>query len=234
MKSFIVLCMVLSLIPSKASAQMKPPSITVRGEATISAKPDYSRITVAVVTGGGSASEATSTHQVRTTRATAEIRKLKDMGIDTERSWFRLGQDRSSSPLNDGLPQPGSRAQFTATTTYELKSTKVDLVNTVVTQLAATGLFEVYSLAFETENPRAVGDRAREAAFLHARMQAEVYALAANVRLGQVIEIVDQEGRQGPVPMAEIQRGNSVEIIPPAQVSINAAVTVTWQIVPRE
>lgn len=98
-------------------------------------------------------------------------------------------------------------------------------------KLAGSGLFEIYNLRFALGDNTKMLDAARRNAVLDARRRAEIYAEAAGVRIGDVIEISDSE-RGSPIPMKQAPFARGMAVTPPETLDVNASVTMTWRIRP--
>jgi len=81
-------------------------------------------------------------------------------------------------------------------------------------------------------------DIARRGAVQDARRQAELYAEAAGVKLGRLVEIRDgvahpYGGMREEAPMAMAARGSEpVPVVPPATLSYTATIQMVWEIAP--
>jgi uncharacterized protein YggE len=188
-------------------------------------------MTVEVVTKGKSLDAATAAHRARAQRAVDALRDMKKDGLEIERSVFRLNEVRPT-------PRPSANqgrveTEYRATTTFELKSTRLDKIDGTVTALAATGLFEVRNLRFGIDEKSPGMKAARKNAVDDARDRATTYADAAGVQLGDILRIDDTESR-GPrafAVSAPTMRG--VQVVPPETLALSASVTMTWWIVAK-
>jgi len=209
--------------------------LTVKGEGRVEVKPDYVRFFATVSTKGRSLAETAAAHEERATRAFSVLQGLKGAGAGIITTSFTINQDRP--PLPQGrppTPEKPPEPPFTAVTNFDLRVKPVDGLNGVVTKLASSGLFEVQRVSFQVEEERSALNRARRAAMLDARDQAEAYADAGGVRLVEVIEISDGAA----IPLnateaADLARSPYVQIVPPAVVAFTASVKVVWRIAPR-
>ena len=93
------------------------------------------------------------------------------------------------------------------------------------------------SLSWGLDKQEEGADEARRAAVRDARRQAEVYAEAAQVKLGRLLEIRDGTARpfepDMPMPMRMAAKApEAVPIVPPATVRYRADVQMVWEIAP--
>ncbi len=129
-------------------------------------------------------------------------------------------------------PPTRSETPFTALTSVTLRTDSIDRLNDIASRLAAPGLFEIGRITFSVNAGRTALNEARRAAVLDAREQARIYAEAADLKLVEIVSITDGEARP-PDGYADMPMPRFVQIIPPAKVDFEAAVTITWRIAPR-
>jgi uncharacterized protein YggE len=232
MKSFC-LAAALAAAPIAALAQpaapAREPILSVRGEGTAEAKPDNARVTLRVVSSAPTLAAAMAAHQGRA----ADARRLLDAaaadGASIESSTFSAGE-ASQGPQPRGGEAPRV-PRYDAVTIFTVTLGHLDRVDAVVARLAASGLFEVQGLAFGVADERAPMNEARRKAVADARAQAETYAEAAGLRLGDIVELTDGGGRPTPFRMAAA--APSAQIQPPETLSFTASVGISWSIAPR-
>jgi uncharacterized protein YggE len=236
---FYLLALVTWAAPAHAQPQARDPGkgaiLTVRGQSRVEMKPDYARLRATVSTKAPSLEEAARAHQDRATRALAILKDVSAEGIDIEQSTFSLGQDQ---PV--GVPAAARSAErkqpplsFRAKTEFLLKMNAIDSLNTVMTKLSLSGLFEVFSAYFGVKDERAALNQARRQAVADAREQAAAYADAAGLQLVEIVAITDGEASPSPDGKADLPLTRFVQIIPPRTVAFDAAVNITWRIAPR-
>jgi uncharacterized protein YggE len=232
MRLFITLLALLLSLPALAQPAPPPPphdraTITVHGDGKSEAAPDYAAISADVVTTASSLETASKNHRERATRAAAALKALAAKGLEIKSSTFRL--DRVAHPAVAGQRPPAP--EYRAVTSFSLKTRKIDAVDDIVTAIAATGLFEVHNLNFALDENTKALDAARKDAVTDARARATVYAEAAGVQLGDVLEISDTERRvpymRAAAPMA-LER--KMQVTPPETLTVHANVTITWRL----
>lgn len=237
MRRFIALLAIVFSLPVSFSAlaQPAPPppleraTITVQGEGRSEAPPDYAAINADLITTAPSLEAVTRAHRERAAKAAETLKALAPNGLAIESSTFRLDRVNQSPVAGQKPPAP----EFRAMTSFSLKTKRVDAIDDTVTKIAATGLFEIHALRFALdENSKAI-DTARRNAVLDARHRADVYAEAAGVQVGDVVEISDSERRYpAPVRQMSLARGD-VQVTPPETLDVQASVTITWRIKPK-
>jgi uncharacterized protein YggE len=73
-------------------------------------------------------------------------------------------------------------------------------------------------------------DEARVKAIEDARRKAEIYAKAANVRIGAPVSI-SEEGSAGPIPMRASFKANAPAQVAPGEETLRVSVSVSYEIV---
>jgi uncharacterized protein YggE len=228
--SAILILAMSSGIAAAQSANQSGPMLITHGQGRVQVPPDHARLTVAVVTKRDTLDAATAAHRNRAQRAVDALRGLKSDGLTIEQSSFALNEVRV--PPRPNTRQDQEKPQYQATTTFELKLTRMDAVDHAVTAVAATGLLEVRSLSFGIEDNNAGLNAARKKAVEDARARATTYAAAAGVQLGNVTRIEDS-GATGPREFAmRAAAAPGVQVIPPESLMLTASVTMTWRIKP--
>jgi uncharacterized protein YggE len=132
------------------------------------------------------------------------------------------------------VPRPGQKqapAEYRAVTTFAVKVNKLDALNEAVSSIAATGLFEIRNIRYGINNEERAIDDARRAAVKNARRQAEVYADAAGVKLGEILEIFDGMAQNLGSEAALRAATPNVQLSPPETIPFRAAVNIKWRIV---
>lgn len=220
--------LLLAAFPSFAQPVFdRGPSITVRGDGRAEVPPDIARLSVEVITRGRTLEGATAAHKERAAKAAAALRALDKDGLVIEQSNFRLDQMRQPAPQQG----PRAETEYQAVTSFELKAMKLDAIDALITKIAETGLFEMRSVRYGLDEKNNALDIARRNAVADARNRSKVYADAAGVQLGEIVEITDSEPRllrEMAAPMA----ARGMQVAPPENISVTANVTMTWRIRP--
>lgn len=233
---------------TSASSQTAPqearrdPLMTVLGKGRYEVKPDLARAAVTVTTEGKTLESVGNPHQERATRASKALQELRVLGLEVEKSSFRVDERRVQRPVPP-MQQPQRYETvvegYTATTTFSLKSSAMDKLNEVITKLADTNLFQIQSVRFQASQERAALNQARRAAMLDAKEQALAYAEPVELELKEIVAITDGEAETPdgyadlPARRAPPAGSSTVQIVPPATLEFTASVNVTWRIAPR-
>jgi uncharacterized protein YggE len=225
----LTLLLMLPVLPASAqpAGSDRGPIISVRGDGRAEVPPEIARLSAEVVTRGRTLQAATDAHKARATQAAAALKSLAKDGVMIEQSVFRLDQLRQPPPPQGA---PRNEIEYQAVTSFQIKLTKLAEIDAAITAIAATGLFEVQNLRFALDDKSNALDIARRNAVADARNRAKVYAEAAGVQLGEVIEITDSEPRMFRDIAAAPMAARSVQVAPPENIAVTAGITMTWRI----
>lgn len=232
MRMQIAAALMAACLVGTAAAQTAPAAesfLTITGDAQVHVPPDFAECSAEVVTRVESLEAATHKHTERAAHAAATLRALAKLGVSVERSTFRL------EPLRPGAAPKGKAAltEYRAVTAFAVRFSRIDALDEAVSAIAAAHVFEVRSIRYGVKDEQRVLDEARRAAVKNARRQADVYADAAGVQLGEILEMTD--GNAGGLGSEAALRmpAPSVQITPPATIPFRAAITIKWRIKPR-
>lgn len=208
-------------------------TISVMGTGEAELKPDFARILVTVATEADTVAQATSANRVATERVLARIQGLGIAREDIRTANFQVFQTpQQVEPEGRQVKVP----RFSANHQLRITTRDLDGVGRLTGEILASGDMTFQSVSFGLDRQEEGGDRAREAAVRDARRQAEIYAAAAGVTLGRLLEIRD--GSVHPFePQPEMRMGmalatssEAVPIVPPATIRYTANVQLVWEI----
>jgi len=214
---------------AQAQPTARDPFITVAGEGRVNVAPDYAEFFADVVTRADSLQAATQQHTQRAGKAADALRGMARHGVSIESSSFRLEQNRFPPPRPATQKRPPP--EYRAITTFAVKVNKLDALNDAISSIAAVGVFEIGTNRYGSNNEeRAIYD-SRRAAVNDARRQAEVYADAAGVKLGEILEIFDGLAQNLGSEARLRAAAPNVQVSPPATIPFRAAINIKWRLV---
>lgn len=160
--------------------------IRVTGEGKASAAPDMATIHTGVVTQAATAAEALAANNVKMEQIMATLKDLKIAEKDTQTSSFNVSPVYEHN--RDGRTAPRIVA-YQVSNQLQVKVRKLADLGRALDALVSSGSNQLGGVSFELADPKPMLDKARTAAVNDAQARAELYAKAAGVRVGQVIEI---------------------------------------------
>ena len=201
--------------------------ITVQGVGQVDAAPDMATIQAGVTAQGDTAAEALN----QTSAATANVLEtLAEAGIEPRDVQTR---GLSLNPLWTSRKASGAPeiAGYEARNTVMVRVRALDRLGVLLDAVVESGANQFHGLTFGVRNPKPLQDEARALAVKDALDRAALYAEAAGVALGDIVEISELGGGGGPRPMA-IERMAVADSVPIAagELTLSASVTVVFEI----
>jgi len=221
-------CLAAGFATTSARADaLPPPTISVTGEATITAPPDLARIDAGVTTDAKTAHEASSANNDAMGKV---LLALKGAGIsekDYQTSQVSLQPQYSSS---QSRPGPNVLTGYRATNRVTIKVRDILKVASVIDAVVGAGANDLGGISFTVSNASKLLDDARSQAIADARRKAEIYAKAAGVTLGAPVSIAE-EGTPAPVMYRRAAAPMAAGApIAPGEETLRVTVGVSWAI----
>jgi uncharacterized protein len=217
-----------ALLAAPALAQTMPPaSISVTGEATLSAPPDLAEVDGGVTSDAKTAREASEANNAAMGKV---LLALKAAGInEKDFQTSRLSLQPQSAP---GRAGPSTIVGYRASNRVTIRLHDVTKVASVIDTMVGAGANDIGGINFMVSQASKLLDDAREQAVADARRKAEIYAKAAGVTLGAPLSITEG-GSPGPMPFRKMAGGMAAGA-PVAQGEETLAITVSvsWAIKP--
>jgi uncharacterized protein len=220
----IALLAIASASPAGAQIEKLLNIITVTGEGEVAIAPDLAILGAGVTTTGKTAREASEANAKMMTSVMAALKAAGIAEQDVETSWLSL------HPVRDSTRNELRITGFQASNQVTVKLREVAKTAEVVDRLVSAGANDIAGIHFVVSSPSKPLDRAREAAIADARRKAEVYAKAANVQLGAVVNI-SEEGSvvPGPIPMRSAKAAEATPVSPGEQMQ-RISVSVSYEL----
>jgi uncharacterized protein len=208
------------------AAETATPTVTVSGEAQISVTPDLAQIDGGVTTEAKTAREASEANN----RAMAAILPaLKAAGIaenDVRTSRLSLFPQSSPSKVN----APPQITSYRASNRVTVRIRDVAKIAATIDALVAAGANEIGGINFMVSQESKLLDDARAKAVEDAKRKADIYAKAANIRLGAAVSISEDGAGDGPRPMSSARFKAAPAVIAPGEETLRVSVSVSYEI----
>ncbi len=235
-RTLLALAALLLALPALAQApSAKPATTSVTGAAEVQLRPDFAHLHATVGTTGDTVGQATDGNRAATERVLARLQALGVKREDVRTLDLQVFQTPT------GVDREGREVRvprFTANHRLRVTTRDLEGVGRLTGEILSVGDLTFQHLAWGLDRQDEGLDEARREAVRNARRQAEVYAGAADVRLGRLLEIRDgdtpsyrPEADAAPMRMAAAP-GPGLAIVPPASVRAAASVQMVWEIVP--
>jgi uncharacterized protein YggE len=234
MKSLFLSIAVVFILTWPADAQQRDnrprtPSITVNGEATISAEPDQAQIDIGVVTQARSAPEASKDNAERLSRVLAEVKKLLGKGDEVKTSGYSL------TP-NYRYPQGGKPeiVGYTASNTVRIKTNTLDLVGKLIDTSMQAGANNVNRLVFTLKDEQGAQLEALRQASAKAKVKAEAVAASLGLKVVKIASITEGERTIQPIfrqaMSARAEAAQAPTPVEPGTVEVRSTVSLTAEV----
>jgi uncharacterized protein YggE len=214
------------MLAAPALAQVSPiATITVSGEAQVSAPPDLAQIDAGVSTEAKTAREASEANNAAMGRV---LLALKGAGIEEKDfQTSRLSLQPQYAPNRSG---PNAVVGYRAANRVTIKLRDIGKVAGTIDILVGAGANELGGINFMVTAASKLLDDAREQAMADARRKAEIYARAAGVTLGSPVSI-SEEGAPGSAPFRKMAAGMAASApVAQGEETLHVTVSVSWAI----
>lgn len=228
---------VLALVPLSLLAACKPMvqaeeprTMTVSGEGFVMAKPDMAEISVGVLSQGRSAGEALAENTKRMNQLFAIIKGLGIEDKDIQTSNFSV-TPRYAAPDPSAPGRQMTIAGYDASNDLSVRIRDLSKLGDALDRfVTAAGANNLRGISFDFANPDPLLDEARKNAVAEARRKAELYAQAAEVKLGPVRSIGESGGYYPKAAYAGRAMAMEASAVPtaPGETRVSANVTLTF------
>jgi len=171
--------------------------IEVTGEGSVSAAPDFARVTLGVATTGKTAGEAMGANAKA---ANALVSLIKSEGIapaDIQTSEVSISPMFSRPSQNQETPP--TITGYSVSNNVGVTIRDIPRLGSLLDKAVTAGANSIYGASFGHNDPSALLDKARPLAVADARRKAEIYANAGGARIGRLMALTEEAGRQPPV-----------------------------------
>jgi hypothetical protein len=206
-----------------------PRTLTVSGLGEASGRPDMAILSIGVETRAPTAAEALKQNAAKM-RATLD--RLKKRGVAEK---DMQTQNLSVNAVYDYETRPGSPriVGYQAANMLAVKLRDLDKAGAIVDEAVGDGANSLGGFSLTFADPDPVMNRARADAIADARGKAELYAKAAGVSLGPILQITDSIFfTPPPVPYMERAMAADAKATPvvPGETTLSANVTLVYEI----
>jgi uncharacterized protein len=168
--------------------------VEVSGEGSVGAAPDFARVTLGVTSTGKNAGEAMAANAKE---ANALVSLIKAEGIapaDIQTSQLSI------APMF-AQPSPGQQTApaitgYSVSNNLTLTLRDIPRLGALLDKMVSAGANSIYGIGFGHNDPSALLDKARPLAVADARRKAEIYADAGGAKIGRLMVLTEDAGRQ--------------------------------------
>ena len=173
--------------------------VEVSGEGSVSAAPDFARVTLGVTTTAKDAREAMAANAKS---ANALVALIKAQGVspaDIQTSELSISPMFSNQPPGQtGAP---TITGYSVSNNVTVTVRDISSLGALLDKAVAAGANAIYGIGYGENDPSALLDKARPLAVADARRKAEIYAAAGGAKIGRLMELTEEAGAR-PVAFA--------------------------------
>jgi hypothetical protein len=225
-----------ALLPAGALAQAPlTPVPTISGtrldltaEGSISRAPDVATIGAGVVTQAATAAGAMSENAGRMAATVAALKRAGIADRDIQTSALNL-----SPQYRYAENQPPVITGYQASNQVSVRFREIARAGRILDTLVAQGANQISGPNFSVDQPDSALDEARGQAIAQARARAELYALAAGLRVKRILAISESGGYSPPQPMpmmAMARREAADTPVQPGEQKLSVSVSVSFEL----
>jgi len=171
--------------------------IEVAGEGSVSAAPDFARVTLGVASTGKTAGEAMVANAKA---ANALVSLIKAEGVapaDIQTSEMSISP-MFSQPAHGQETAP-TITGYSVTNNVAVTVREIPRLGALLDKAVTAGANSVYGVGFGHNDTSALLDKARPLAVEDAKRKAEIFAGAAGAKIGRLMVLTEEAGRQPPI-----------------------------------
>lgn len=223
----LALC-VLAISQPSLAVEDAPRTITVRGEAGVSAVPDRAELVAGFVNRALKASDALAANNATMKKLFAVLGEFGIADKDMRTVNFAVAPVMER-PDRRG---PSRLAGYSVSNSVSAIVRDRARIGALLDAVIRGGANRIHGIRFSISTPEKLADAARSKAFADAGRKAALYAKAAGVAVGKVLRIVEQSVR---VPGPRLMRAEAMQAVSQVPIAageqrVHASVTVTFAI----
>lgn len=210
-------------------------TITVVGEAKVSAVPDSAVLSTGVVTAGKTADEALAANSKA---VSALIETIKGAGIeqrDIATSQFSL--QPQYAPVQNGQKEAPRLIGFEVRNAVRITVRDLNALGPLLDKMVQAGANQASGLSFILSNHAKLAQDARVAAVKDAMEQANVVAGAAGLRLVRIVSVTpDADGASPIMPAPMLMRADAARMAVPVEageIEVRGRATIVYDAEPQ-
>jgi uncharacterized protein YggE len=225
-KAAFAVTALLSLAAPALAQTAEPRTLTMSGSATAKAAPDMADISAGVTSDAPTAAAALAANSAAMNKVFAALDRAGVARKNVQTSSFNVSPVYANRTANE----PQRLTGYRVTNEVHVMLDDVAKVGVTLDALVAAGANQMNGLNFAIKDPAALLAKARADAVADARLRAQQYAQAAGVTLGP-IRSISENGGEPPRPMYRMMAMAAAPApIAAGEESINAGVTIVWEI----
>ncbi len=183
---------------AQTTAQTPARTLSVTGEGEATATPDMATVSLGVSAEAATAADATDQTSAAMTDVLAKLATLGIDPADVQTSGLRLSPRYATTVL--GNTDYSKITSFSAANDVQIKVRDLSAISSLLSAVIGSGANTLNGVEFGLQDPGALLDEARLAAVAEAQRRAVLYAGAAGLTLGDILQL-NENGYSGYQPL---------------------------------
>ncbi len=171
--------------------------VEVSGEGSISAAPDFAEVTLGVTSTGKKAGDAVAANSQAANALSALIKSEGVAPADIQTSTVSVSP-MFSQPLPNQQTAP-TVTGYSVSNNVSVRVRDIPRLGALLDKAVTAGANSIYGIGFGHNDLSTLLDKARPLAVADARRKAEIYAAAGGGRIGRLMVLTEEGGRQPPM-----------------------------------
>ncbi len=171
--------------------------VEVSGQGSVSAAPDFARVTLGVTSAGKTAGEAMAANAKAANTLVSLIKAEGIAPADIQTTEVSISPVFSQS--SSGQTSPPTITGYSVSNNVTVIVRDIPRLGALLDKAVTAGANSVYGIGFGHNDPSALLDKARPLAVADARRKAEIYASAGAARIGRLMTLSEEGGPQQPI-----------------------------------
>ncbi|MGI9364177.1 MAG: SIMPL domain-containing protein [Rhizobiaceae bacterium] len=225
-----------SSVPGSAQAESpKPGTISISATGTATAVPDMAMLNLSIVREAETARQALDANSTAMAEVLAELKNAGIEDRDLQTSNFNIQPRYHYPKSNSDGQRPPKIVGYTVSNGLTVRIRQLDSVGSILDKSVSLRVNRGGAITFLTEEPKPVIEEARKKAVAAALAKAKTLSDAADVELGRILEISEQD-RRSPRPRQMMMRADaaaeSAPVVPIAagENTYSITVNVKWEL----
>jgi uncharacterized protein YggE len=216
------------------TTQTKGDPFVVSGEGKVSVTPDIAKITLGIQESGSSLKQVQDSVNTKSIALTGVLKKLGISDSDIKTTNYNV------YPQYDYTTPTQKIIGYQVTTTYEVTVKDFDKINDVIVAGTESGANMVGNISFDLDDSLKTKktDEARALAVADAKTKADGLAKAAEITLGKIINVSENQNNNIVMPLALSAAGGGVETnksvtqpnVQPGSTDIDVTVSLSYEV----
>jgi uncharacterized protein len=171
--------------------------VEVSGEGSVSAAPDFAEVTLGVTSTGKNAGDAVAANAQAASALVALIKTegvaaadIQTSNVSVSPMFSQSGPNQETAPTITG---------YSVSNNLTVRIRDIPRLGALLDKAVTAGANSIYGIGFGHNDLSALLDKARPLAVADARRKAEIYAAAGGGRIGRLMVLTEEAGRQPPI-----------------------------------